>query len=498
MKFVILALLIGLVIGFFVVVWKAARNWRWYNIVAACITMLLAVTMLFPTAGVLQSRAAWHQIKEKLEARAEESEKEQHLIKFGDPSNPTAGEGVVSLSQKLAKLGTEAGRRWRSLRMQNADPQGITLSRPPAKNVGDEPDAPSTLPLIPESMVVFGFAEGQVEGVELPIPMFYLGEFKVTASTPDQVTLTPTGPLEPAQLDAIGQNKAKLWSLYELLPLDGHEPFIAPGSTPDNDNLFGRIDDALVKRSLESAARMMGETGVSPGVQEKLAKEREETLRNYLRDGTQAGPDDPPLSRWVKIEFLKSYEEEVDSDDSRGALEGGFFDGLGRAVDSRLKHGDGESDRAVKFKTGEQVTLKEEKANELIDEGTAKLINRYYVRPLNDYRFVLRDIRLRLTELEKRSRELEFERKVLEDAIAATDKMTTVTQTDKLKLEQDLDQTSKEKVALVDYTEKLKSNVAQTRQNLMRLYQSNQELVEQLRLFHQAIDSRANGLTAIP
>ncbi len=66
MKFALLGLLVVLLIGFFVVVWKAAREWRWYNIVAVCITLLLAVLFLFPTAGVLRSRAAWHQVKERL------------------------------------------------------------------------------------------------------------------------------------------------------------------------------------------------------------------------------------------------------------------------------------------------------------------------------------------------------------------------------------------------------------------------------------------------
>ena len=46
--------LLGVIlIGFFVVVWKASPNWRWYNIVAVCITMILSVLFIFPTAGVL-------------------------------------------------------------------------------------------------------------------------------------------------------------------------------------------------------------------------------------------------------------------------------------------------------------------------------------------------------------------------------------------------------------------------------------------------------------
>ena len=62
--------LLGVIlIGFFVVVWKASPNWRWYNIVAVCITMILSVLFIFPTAGVLKSRSSWHQLKEKLEGR---------------------------------------------------------------------------------------------------------------------------------------------------------------------------------------------------------------------------------------------------------------------------------------------------------------------------------------------------------------------------------------------------------------------------------------------
>jgi len=495
MKFVILAVLIILVIAFFVVVYKAAIHWRWYQIVAACFTMIFAVAWLFPTAGVLQSRSAWHQKKEQLEVRFESSDVEQKRIKYGNPGDPTAGEGVVTLSQRLAKVGVEAGRRWRSLRMQNADQNAITLAQPPpVVPPGDGDDAARpTVPLVPESMVVYGFAEGQVAGIDSPIPVFYLGEFKVTASTPNQVTLAPTAALEQAQVEAIAQNKARNWSLYELLPLDGHSPFVAAGSTPDNDNLFGRIDGDLVRQTLQAAARSMGEAGANPEVLANLQQRRTATLESYLRSGTQSEQDDPPISRWVKIEFLKNHRIEVDSEDERGALDGGFFDGSGRAVDTRLQRSD---DRFVQFRTGDQITVMEEYADQLIDEAIAKPINRYFVRPLNDYRFVLRRIRLRLAELTNQQKELEFERQVLEDAIAATDNMTTSAQSEKLKLEQDLEQSTQETAALTDYVAKLQANVAETRKNLMELYQSNQQLVERLQLIDRSITSRYEGLTA--
>ncbi len=492
MKFVLLAVLIFAVIGFFVVVWKAARDWRWYQIVAAVFTMLLAVTFMFPVAGVLKSRAAWHQVYEEQVVWVERVEDEQQVIKHGDPADPTVGEGVISLAQKLSKLGVEAGRRWRSLRLQTADANSITLVQsaadagilPGADPMGADPaaaadaaaPAAAPVPLVPDGLVVYGYAEQPQPNAQFTIPMFYLGEFRVTASAPNQVTISPTGPLEAAQEQAIASRQASLWSLYEMLPLDGHEPFIADGSEPDNQNVFGRVDDELVRRLLGNRVS-------------------EDTLNDYLRDGSRATPNDRPESRWVKVEFTKSYTDEVDSPDQRGALDGGFFDGNGRAVDSRLQRG-GEDQGKVTFKTGTQIVVKEEAANQLFDDGVARLVDTYFVRPLNDYRFVLRRNRLRLTELAIRQEELKFEAQVLQDAIDATVTMLTTNQDIKVKLELDLTQTQVEKRAITEYHDKLEKELTATRQLLLRLYESNQTLERQLDQIHRQVVGRMEALTS--
>ncbi len=488
MKFAILGLLVVLLIGFFVVVWKAARDWRWYNIVAVCITMLLAVVFLFPTAGVLESRSAWHEAKEKFEKQAAEAHASNRRIKYGDSEDPSAGEGVINLVQKLKQVGVEAGRRWRHLQMQNVANNNITLVRAqqdaavdgipgadPADPADDAAAAGPPQPLLPESLVVYGFAE-QANTEQVLIPTFYLGEFRVVSSTPTQVTLTPTGPLEANQLQAISSRQARSWSLYELLPLDGHRAFVAEESVPTDENFFGRIDEELVRRLLEN-------------------KVTEATLQSYLRDGSRATQDDPPLSRWVKIEFEKNHGIEVDSPEQRGALDGGFFDGNGRAVDGRLQRGE---DGQVRFKKGDQILVKEEAGSELIDEGVAKLIDRYYLRPLNDYRYILRRIRLRLTELANRTTELEFEKKVLEEAIAKTDAMLVVNQDIKLKLEYDLAQFQKEKTAIEDYFSKLRARVDKMRADMARLHQQNLALEQKLEQQHFAIQQRLDGVASSP
>ncbi|EMI46816.1 hypothetical protein [Rhodopirellula sp. SWK7] len=490
MQYALLAFLVILVLVQAFLLWKARAEWRWYEITAIIMTMILAVVFVFPVAGALKSRSAWHKVKEDLDARLAKAKAEQKELRDGDRNNPLSDQGALPLAQKLAAIGIEAGRRWRGLRFNNANFNGqpsIVLSKvaevddgtdpldgtPPDEGAAAGEDEADPMPLIPESMVVYGFGEGRGPNIEVPVPIRFLGEFRVTASTPTQVTLTPTGPLLPEQQRLIEQGNARSWSVYELLPLDGHEPFIAEGSLEDDDNIFGRVDDQLISAILQGAS--------------------EETRNNYLRDGSRSLPDDEPLSRWVKIEFTKNHTITVDSPDQYSALEGGFFDGSGRAVDSRLQVGDSGQ---VKFDKGDLLVVKEEAADALRAEGVARLVDEYYLRPLNDYRFVLRRIRLRIAELDNRAVQLNFEKDVLERAIDATVKMFASYQTDKLLLEQDFDQFEKERLALEAYNKDLREGSRATREKLVRLYRSNQALELELEQIHRSIQENINSLTS--
>jgi hypothetical protein len=465
MKFVILAVLLGFLIAFIVMVVKAAKNWRWYHITSASLVMLLAIILLFPTAAALKSRQAWHKVKEDLEQQLARVEQENETLEYGDPNDTTGLTGVRQLSLELSKIGTEAGRRWRNLAMVSGDPSGQIVLRAtptteatgiPGQPPADDADAPDT-PLIPENLIVYGFGEGRFPDVDRPVPTAYLGEFRVTASQPDAVTITPTFPLEQNQADAIASGRAGSWSLYEMLPLDGHTPFIAEGSKPDDDNVLGRVNDELVNNILK---------GASP-----------ETRAAYLKDGQKGSPEDP-AARWIMIRFDEKYTIDVDSPEQRGALEGGFFDNNGRAVDSRLQRDDGGS---VSFAAGDTLLVKEEAARLLINqEQVASLVDTYYLRPLNDYRYVLRRIRLQIQELETRQAEMEYEKGVLEAAVAATVDMLAKGQEERLKLEQDVAQYEVENAALQDYHGKLREELRQVREASSLLYRNNFTLLRQI------------------
>ncbi len=470
MHFVLLAFLILVVIGFFVVLWFAAKNWRWYNIVGALMTMVLAVTFLFPTALALKSRSAWHNLHERLTRRVAEMEEEQHKLKYGDESDPSYGVGVVALTQQMDSIGIETGRRWRGMQLQGAANGSITLNAPvsaagvppigdPSAPAADAAAAPAAdLPLIPADMIIYGFAENQ-NG----LPWKYIGEFRVTASTPTQVTIQPTGSISGAAPQG--------WSLYELLPADSHAPFVAEGSKPSEENLLGRVNEAFLKQALANVA--------DPAA-----------VQSYLEDGRRLRDEDPAISRWVTIQFLKKHSEEVDSPDSRGALDGGFFDSSGRAVDSRLQTGD-----RVSFDVGDEITVLEEKGQELVKQGIAEIKLDYYLRPLNDYRFALPYIRLRIQELATRKKELEREIVTSQAALDATIKNSATVQDEKLKLEQDLAQTQVERKALASYRDELAEAVKQTQNRVLALYRQNAQMEVELKQIHFALQAKIDAIT---
>ena len=432
------------------------------------------------------------------------------MIKYGDPNDAEFATGVVDLSRELSKMGIEAGRRWRDLRAmgwQGALENQVVKIRLglkdqgaggvegiPGADAGAEPvvaaDKPDLIPL-PEQpeegdVLVHAFVEianQQQEGFPLTI---YLGEFRVSASDSSSVELELLDQNLKStvvrQLQAIfNSNREVSWSLYELLPLDAHEPFVAAESEQTEDNFFGRIDEELIDQLFGNR--------VSP-----------ETLQSYKEDGRRASDQDPPLSRWWLIEFTKNHSIEVDST-RRTTLEGeGFFDNFGQAIDSRLRRGE-----PVDFKAGEQVLVKEEAAKELIGEGVAEQRDSFYLRPLNDYRYILRRIRLRIGELANRKTELESETKVLQDAIAKTESMIAGNpeiglegqQTIKLKLEQDLAQFRVEKNAINAYVGDLRKQVDKMRQEMVRLHQQNLALEQQIEANHLAIERRLDAVTAV-
>lgn len=484
MKIVLLILLFVYVIAFFWIIWKSATVWRWYHLVMASLVFLLALPLLPMTAVVLKSRAAWSKVHVDLSERLATGEQEQERLKHGDANAPASATGLLALQDSLRSLNREVGRVYRDMIVRDRGAAGIVLGRAvdqpalpegvPAEAVepGAAPPAAANLPLLSEGMVVYAFVEQPWQESGFTVPTYFLGEFRVTQATPDAITVVPNSPLEPGQQQAV--NQAGRWSLYELVPLDGHDVFIAEGSQGDEDAIFGRVDEAMVGALLGNR--------VLP-----------ETLANYLRDGTRAQPDDPPASRWVKIEFTKNYEITVDGQDQRSASDGGAFDSLGQAVDSRLQRAEGD---AVSFAAGDQLIVKQEAASALINEGAAKLVDTYFVRPLNSYRLILPALRQQIDYLARQAENLQRQQEVVQEAVTLTTAMQTEGQQRQLNLEKDAAQVGRELAALQAYRQELEEKLQETKKQMAELYRDNLARERELSAIQQQLTQQIEARTS--
>jgi len=315
--------------------------------------------------------------------------------------------------------------------------------------------------LTPES-VVYAFGEA-ISPVGL-LPVVYLGEYVIASNTNGLVTLRPTAPLSQTQQAAINANET--WAIYEVVPIDSHVAFAAEGSKSEEDAVFGRMDKVNIAELL----------GVDPTLADadllKLSPKdaaKAKLLQSYLNDGGQAPEKTQDSSLGYRVTFIKDHTIDVDSQEQRNAMEGGYFDLSGRSVDARLKR---DVDEAVLFKTGDTYVFDAAAAKELVKLGVATLGERIFIRPLNDYEFALRDTR-RLTTRARQdllliSRELDEVTRTT--AVAVEQELKRSEENSRLKM--DKNQYGKELTVISEVAISLENEVQSKTKELDELYGS--------------------------
>ena len=437
---IILLLLVASLIIFIYLIVISARGWGALHTVMLCFLFIECWVFMIFSAGVLHRRVGWLAQADKLEKKTVKTEAEVELkIWGGENIAPDEPDSIVLARGALRRLTADRGRVWRRLELVSSDAGVYKLemkaSAPAQDLAATDPAAPvaPAVPVdsatsLPANLVVHCFSEEANEQNQA-LPAYYLGEFKITASQAGQVTLSPTLPLEPAQIEMVKSGGAPTWALYELLPLDSHTAFAAPMSKPDEEMIFGRMDQA----SLESLLSRIPDD------------RRQKVLDDYLRDGTKAKTDgsDPPASRWVNVKLLKEYSIDVDGVDAI-ATELGFFDSQGRSVDSRLKRKNVEGDLKLSTDITKPIVLKSEAAEKLIASGIAELVAPYFVRPLIDYQEAFNSTYVRRHEVNERIALFKREAVELTKANAAGQEMISFRQIENQQLTSDLGNYKKE------------------------------------------------------
>ena len=252
----------------------------------------------------------------------------------------------------------------------------------------------------------------------------------------------------------------------------------------------------------------------------------EAIMRNYKRDGYRAeeNPPEPEEDVWVKVRFAKALkfksgnrersELQVDGAQPEAGVDPAWkgldlpsFDTQGRALVGRLRRGEpvefNEKQIAVLHKGDLGDALAHlDRYKQLETEGIVERLFDIYVRPLNDYEYRFHDAYQNEIYLLQRIQRSQREWILLDDALKKTQAEIAYRTDEKTKLGQDLGNHQKEEVFVKQYVAQLEAQKVKLRQDLARIFQTNQALAKQLtdinRRLTEEIDRRTNAVGRRP
>jgi hypothetical protein len=465
----VLTLIVLVIVGMV----KAGRTMGWQRIVACSFLFLFSVIFLFMSAATANRRLASQKLYAEAKKRNEDLLSQVALLKFGDLNDvANDDESLLYTLSELKEVTIDRGRVWRHSVWQNYDAASNAYT---VQTVADGDAVPQDLP---DQIVVYAFGENTQDDGQL-LPDTYLGEFQVVSSAGGSAQLRPTRQLLDSQLAAIDDGFATKWTIYELMPLDSHIRFAAPGSEPSQDELFGRMDEGQLAELLEIDPSLMDVSGNT--APEALATDPDirkgALLRSYTKDGS-IDENPPPRFRWIRLQFEKDNTIDVDSKEARSALDGGYFDLSGRTVDSRLKRG--EELASITFKAGDEIVLWDDAAQQLIDRGVAKLVSRYFVRPLNDYEAGLASVAQRLLETRQNAAVVEREMEITRVTNEKINQEIGLRQAERIKLDANQVQYEKEQSVITAEAVRLEAELADMRLRLKKTYEEIQRTHREL------------------
>jgi hypothetical protein len=460
-----------------ILIWRSASDWNVTSMVMLVLTFLLMAGLLPLAALSLKARSTWQREVKKLTESLARLETENRQTKYGNPNDPNSIP-LGDLQTELVKLQVEVGRVWRGMQVAgppvgstiplrgavvaaNANPQVPGAANPPAN-----PAAGGTR--LVADLVVHAFAEfPDPAGEQRSLPTIYLGPFNVQKVDGENVSLEPAATLSAQATQLIANGSAVSWALYEQLPKDVHDAFLEVGAKPDEDSLFGKVNETLINQAFQASPEV---ATIVPA---------------YLEDGKRVADVDVTDPRyWVLIRFNTDAEanQEIAVDSASTPpvdelLRGTFFDSQGTSIDPRLRM----TTKGVKFSKGDEIALPYSAAVRFITgQGgaapVADVISKHLVRPLNNYGAALIDIPLTTLSIKQRIAVLNQDLGKLTQALERTQELLVAEQVLKNNLETEFAQVTKEADAVKDYTVQIQERMAKTKAELIRLFESNRKM----------------------
>jgi hypothetical protein len=468
----ILLLLIVSLVAFIYLIVVTAKGWGALHTTLLCFLFIECWVFIVFAAGVQNRRVRYTKEAALAERQALQAAEQTQKLLYGSGFDLQSEnlDAVVPVRGMVRRLVAARGRVWRQLAFVQESNGSYQLEfmapATPANaddalgGMADTPQAGrrvSDAESLPRELVVYAFAS-DVDERGLPFPIFYLGEYRVARNQAGQVTLDPTLPLLPQQRQYIASGEASTWMLYELMPVDGHEVFAAPGSSPSDSEIFGHMEREQFE---ELFANVPNENGL-----------RDRLIDSYARDGAPTDDQTELASLWVQINILSPVTVDVDSRDTTNATVGGYFDTIGRSVDERLKRGESPTVELTPEMNSKRIIVKEEVAQELIAAGKAELVQRLYVRPLRDYEDAFNHYVVQAAELNDRIAIVKRNSSEIEAANQLGNEMITRRQVENQRLTADLEGIQKELAVLNQLATSADGELAGLKGQMSNLYRT--------------------------
>ncbi|MCU0877166.1 MAG: hypothetical protein MUF06_05155 [Pirellulaceae bacterium] len=482
-------IVLALVALFFIfVTYMNTKTWRWLHVTIMFLLFVAIIPFGVYAGLVMKTRMTWITMVDKLEKELGDAQRAGELATYGDPKDVEGNtESIVDLRGKVGRVLHDRGRVWRGMSVAQAAGDRFTLNTVPPQDPA-LPAAPVGKHNLTPGSVVFAFKEGlNAEGIT--VPLYYLGEFVVTAATDTTLSLESALPMGQDQIRVAADPNpapgsvpgaaptAATWVLYEILPMDGAE-------------WFAGLDEAKLRELMPQAA-----IGLPPAEYEKFIAE-------FVRDGSQADEvNDPPENIWFEVKFDQPHEILVDAT-VEPSLDLEPFAIDGRAQHPRLRRAaPGQPDENVKFEPGQTAVFDKETADFLVQSGKATKVRPIFRRTLVDFDTQFHRIWTRWYEVASTIRSLSQDVAAAQAMKAKADEQYALVDAYRTKLAADKEKLVNERDEVAKYRDSLANRLAEVQTDLSQLYKSNKALSRELAAINarltEEIDARTNAATAM-
>ena len=401
----------------FVLAILSAKNWHWVNVVLLIFTLIASITAIIGMTQAFKHRRDGMLDFQKQRKAAEKAEAKVAHIIGGDPLSIKYDKGSLrDNNNRLALAMTGRGRSWKGGEVSAVGDDGVQrkFTLKTERNLKDEGSM--------DGAVLYAFAEKD------GIPARYIGSFFVAAETEKDYTLQPIALVDIERYE----NPRVTWTLFEKMPQDHHGIFKAALESSVN-SATGDAKDSTEHQQRVAFVESMNDKSkeLDIGIFTEILKsdflparnlghdpdslEYEQIIDQYAFDGQSIGKieqyieahperksrnfDPTPEEIFIKFKFSADSDTPVQTDREKGNLSEGVYNTDGEAVlGTLMQNPDG-----VTFKANDVVMIDEPSSVEFEKSHAGKLkrVDRVYVRQLQDFPLMFKNMKLRAERFAK-------------------------------------------------------------------------------------------------